>query len=75
MKIKLIDVGRRRYNGEIEISAEEAKDPDAVAEDIYYEVLSKKLLASRSFEVVWDAENGVGRIRAGMHTVGELRVA
>jgi hypothetical protein len=75
MKLKLIDVGRDKYNGTMIIPDETMNDPDAVAEEIYHEIRVKSLLRSSGVEVIWDAKKKRGTIHAGMYTVGTVEVA
>ena len=75
MKLKLIDVGRDKYNGTMIIPDETMNDPGAVAEEIYYEIKVRGLLLSRYVEVLWDCKEKKGTIHAGMYTVGTVEVA
>jgi hypothetical protein len=75
MKLKLIDVGRDKYNGTMIIPDETMNDPEKVAEEIYHEIKSRGLLMSRGVEVIWDCETKKGTIHAGMYTVGTVEVA
>jgi len=75
MKLKLIGVGRDKYNGTMIIPDETMNDPDAIGEEIYHEIKSRGLLMSRNVEVIWDCKEKKGTIHAGMYTVGTVEVA
>ena len=72
MKIKFTDVGRDKWNGEMEIPDTESLNTmlDAV-EDF---IKRKALLATRFPETEYDVDDNKGLIFSGVYTVGKFEV-